>query len=238
MKKMLMMLALIMVCGFSMAAETSLYDFSWLDKDKEIYVLQNRKFRKDGKFYIGAIGNLTLSGPFINQYGGSARAGYFFTEDWGLELAYGKNTGSENDTAAAILEQGATPFYRKIDSYVGGMVMWSPFYSKINTFNKIFYYDWMIGLGAANITTLDNRNRFDTSSQQRDLLTNQNHLGLLWGTGLRFYINEQWSIRLDFTALNYRAEIARDSSGTGGVKATPAKIFGNYDLGAGLNFTF
>jgi outer membrane beta-barrel protein len=236
MNKMILMAVTLFVAMSAIAAETSLYDFSWLDKDKEIYVLQNRKFRKDGKFYVGALGNWTLSGPFIDQYGGSARAGYFFTEDWGLEFAYGKNVGSENDTARGVTQQQAVPFYRKIDTYVGAMAMWSPFYSKINTFNKIFYFDWMVGAGAANITTLDNRNKFIPGSG--DGLTSENTLGLLWSTALRFHITEEWSIRLDFTALNYRAEKARGDGLLLGVSSSPNQIFGNYDLGVGLNYTF
>jgi outer membrane beta-barrel protein len=239
MKKIIVLMTSFLVASVSMAAETSLYDFSWLDKDKEIYVLQNRKFRKNGKAYVGALGNWTLSGPFIDQYGGSARAGYFFQEDWGIEFAYGKNTGSENTTAKAVREQSARPYYRRIDSYVGAMAMWSPFYSKINTFNKIFYFDWLFGLGAANITTLDNRNFFDISNPANwEKLTSQNHLGVLWSTALRFYINEQWSVRLDFTGVNYRAEMARGTASSTGATSAPTKIFGNYDLGVGLNYTF
>jgi outer membrane beta-barrel protein len=220
-----------------MADEKSLYDFSWLDKDKEVYVLQNRKFRKDGNFYVGATGTKTLSGAFIDSYGASLRAGYFFTEDWGVEFAFGKNTGSENDTARGVLDQGTVPFYRKIDSYTGAMFMWSPFYSKINTFNKIFYFDWMFGLGAANIRTLDNRKKFDTLSINRDELTEENTFGILWNTGFRFYINESWSLRVDVTGLNYKAA-KNKSTGSGTPVTKTDKLFSHYDLGLGLNYTF
>ncbi len=37
------------------ASEKNVYDFSWLDQDKEVYVLQNRKFRKKNKLYVGAM---------------------------------------------------------------------------------------------------------------------------------------------------------------------------------------
>jgi outer membrane beta-barrel protein len=233
-----MKLALILLTLFSlpaMAAESSLYDFSWLDKDKEIYVLQNRRFKKDNEFYLGATGAMTLSGAFIDSFGATVRGGYFFREDWGIEFVFGKNSGDENDTAKAVKEQGTVPYYRKIDTYTGAMFMWSPFYSKINTFNKIFYFDWMFGLGAANIKTLDNRNKFTPGSG--DGLTSENTFGALWNTGFRFYINDTWSVRLDVTGLIYQADKSKQQEGSSQV-STASKIYHSYDLGIGLNYQF
>ncbi|HLT22130.1 MAG TPA: outer membrane beta-barrel domain-containing protein [Bacteriovoracaceae bacterium] len=236
-----MKLALFLLTFFTLpalAVESSLYDFSWLDKDKEIYVLQNRRFKKDKEFYVGATGAMTLSGAFIDSYGGTLRAGYFFKEDWGLELVFGKNTGEENDTAKAVKEQGTVPYYRKIDTYTGAMFMWSPFYSKINTFNKIFYFDWMFGLGAANIKTLDNRNKFDTAASNSNTLTSENTFGAMWNTGFRFYIDERWSVRVDVTGLLYKADKSKQSGGSSSPVTTASKIYNSYDLGIGLNYQF
>lgn len=218
-----------------MASEKSLYDFSWLDKDKEIYVLQNRKFRKNGSFYIGGTVGKTLSGAFIDAYGGTARAGYFFSEDWGIEGVFGKSQGEANDTAKGVTEQGTVPFYRKIDTYMGGMLMWSPFYSKINTFNKIFYFDWMFGAGLASITTLDNRKKFEPGKP--NTLTSEQQMGALWNTGFRFYLSESWSLRLDVTGLTYQANKSKQSAGSTDT-SNSKKLFTNYDLGLGLNYTF
>jgi outer membrane beta-barrel protein len=222
----------------AIASEKSLYNFSWLDNDKEIYVLQNRKYRKDGSLYIGATAAYNLSQDFLDAYSGTIRTGYFFTEDWGIELLYGKNSSSESDTAKGVKEQGAFPFYREIDTVMGGMLMWSPFYSKINTFNKIFYFDWMFGVGVANISTKDNRNLFDTnvSASNRNQLTSENNIGALWNTGFRFYINESWSLRLDITGVSYKAEKTKSDEQLN--KSTASKIFTNYDLGLGLNYAF
>lgn len=234
MKKVLLLALSLMLSAIVVAGEKSVYEFNWLDKDKEIYVLQNRRFRKSGSFYVGATGVKTLSGAFIDSYGGSARAGFFFREDWGVEFAHGKNSGSENDTAKGVLDQTSVPYYRKIDSYTGAMLMWSPFYSKINTFNRIFYFDWMLGLGAASIKTLDNSRRFANTSDTS--MTSENLMGVLWNTGLRFYINESWSVRVDITGLNYQAKKSRRVNAGNELKTN--KVFSNYDLGLGLNYAF
>lgn len=237
MTKIIFLMSTLVFSFVSIAAEDSLYNFSWLDKDKEIYVLQNRKFRKDDKLYVGFTGVRTLNGAFIDSIGATVRGGFFFSEDWGIELVYGKNSGSENDTAKGVREQSTVPYYRKIDTYMGGMLMWSPFYSKINTFNRIFYFDWMLGAGLANVTTLDNRNRFDTGLGGSGKLTSESNMGAIWNSGLRFYISEGWSVRLDFTGIHYQADKTRLVDGASDTSKSK-KIFSNYDLGIGLNYTF
>ena len=47
-----------------------------------------------------------LSQDFLDAYGGTIRGGYFFTEDWGVEFLYGKNSSTESDTAKGVKEQG------------------------------------------------------------------------------------------------------------------------------------
>lgn len=237
MKNIFLILMSLIMSTLVLADEKSLYNFSWLDNDKEIYVLQNRKFRKDGSFYVGATGAYNLSQDFLDAYGGTLRAGFFFTEDWGIEGVFGKNTSEESDTAKGVREQGAFPFYRKIDSYMGAMLMWSPFYSKINTFNKVFYFDWMFGVGPATIATQDNRNRFDTGvpASEQSKLTDESNIGALWNTGFRFYLDTSWSLRLDVTGLTYKADKTK-SDGTN--KSTASKLFTTYDLGVGLNYAF
>lgn len=236
MKNIALILVSLIFSTLAAASESSLYNFSWLDKDKEIYVLQNRKFRKDGSFYIGGTGAKNLNQAFLDAYGGTLRAGFFFREDWGIEGVFGKNSSSENDTAKGIREQGTVPFYRKIDTYTGAMLMWSPFYSKINTFNRIFYFDWMFGAGVASIKTQDNRNLFVPGADQKKL-TNESLTGALWNTGFRFYINEHWSFRIDMTGLHYSADKTKKASGATAT-STAKKLFSTYDLGLGLNYTF
>ena len=232
--KSMLFLFISLLGSVAMASEKSVYDFAWLDKDKEIYVLQNRKFRKDGKLYIGATGVKTLNGAFIDSYGVNMRAGYFIREDWGIEFAYGKNSGKENNTAKGVKEQGTRPFYRKIDTYMGAMAMWSPFYSKINTFNKIFYYDWLFGAGLASISTIDNSKSFEVPPGG---MTQENVMGAIWTTGFRFYINETWSVRIDATALHFKADRTRKPA-TSASTIKSSTLVSNYDLGVGLNFSF
>ncbi len=216
------------------AGETSTYDFKWLDPDKEVYVLQNRKYRKNGKVNISAGGGFTTSGAFVDSKAFQGRVGYFFREEWGLELIYAKNSGKENDTARSVRNEGAsgsTPFRRITQNYMGAMAIWSPFYSKVNTFNTILYFDWLLGLGMAKIEEQNNRSEFLSGSTGSNIQSTETHSGVLWGTGLKFYLSEMWDIRADVTGLHYQANKAS-------TRSTANVWYEHYDLTLALGVRF
>ena len=192
------------------ASSQSVYDFSWLDPDKEVYVLQNRKYRKSGRIHAYAGGGKTLSGAFVDAITLQGRVGYFLSENWGVEFVYANNNGSENSTAELLRSidpqgGGARPFRRIVDDYMGGMLMWSPFYSKINTFNKILYFDWMIGLGVAKLEETNNKIEIQRQTDSAETTT-ESHTAIMWNLGVKFFINHTWSLRTDLTALHYKAD--------------------------------
>lgn len=224
---------LALISTVAMASEENLYNFEWLDADKEIYVLQNRKFRKKGSFYLGAVGNKTVSGPFVDSFGGALKAGFFFKEDWGFEVSFGSNSPKENDTFDGVGQSGTVAYYRSIKSYFGGYLMWSPFYNKINTFNQIFYYDLMFGLGFAQINTQDNREDVQTIADP--VLTEESATAASWLIAWRLFLSESWSLRFDITAYHYQAERFVD---TGGGFDSKDDWFHQYDMGVGVNYSF
>jgi outer membrane beta-barrel protein len=229
-------LLLLLTTAVAVSSEKSVYDFSWLDKDKEIYVLQNRKFRKAKTMHVGGTLGRSLSGAFNDRISGSVYGGFFFTEDFGLELSYTKASNTTNATHDAVKKAGTVAFYRQIDSELTAHFVWAPFYSKINTFNKIVYYDWLFGLGASTVSTEDNRNEFNTVASNKDDLTAESNFALTWFTGFRFYINQNWSTRIDFKGTHSNADRAI-ADGTNDFKLQKS-WFNYYDLKLGLNYSF
>lgn len=216
------------------AAEGDTYSFTWLDQDKEVYVLQNRKFRKAGRFHLNLGTGITTSGAFVDAMTFQGRAGYFFKEEWGVEFVYAINEGEENNTAKALRNEGSSgsvPFRRIVDGYYGGMLMWSPFYSKINTFNKIIYLDWMVGVGLAQLTESNNFIEF-TSNPDSNVQTQLTHTGIMWDTALKFYINQNFEIRADLTVVHYQAE-RPNSQGR-----TEDDYYSNWDFALSLGYSF
>ncbi|MEI8346284.1 MAG: outer membrane beta-barrel domain-containing protein, partial [Pseudomonadota bacterium] len=199
------------------ASETSVYSFTWLDPDKEVYVLQNRKYRKVHKLHISAGYGMTTSGAFVTSSAVQGRLGFFALEDWGAEFVYSKNNGKENETALAVRHNGssgagAIPFRRIVDNYMGGLLQWSPFYAKINTFNKVVYMDWILGAGYAKLQETNNRLYVRTPSDPGNHETTEDHNGPMWGTAFKFYLTEYFYVRLDLTGIHYRAQRATADS--------------------------
>lgn len=204
-------LTLLFLTSTVFAAEGDLYDFSWLDKDKEVYVLQNRKFKKKNRFHFAGGYGKTISGAFVDATTMQFRGAYFFTEELGFEFLYSKNSGQENEAAASVRDDGngsgTVPFRRIVDGYYGGMITWAPFYSKINTFNKIVYLDFIFGLGLAQIEETNNRNDFENQGNTGD--TTETHTGIMWNAAAKFYLTEMWNVRFDINAVHYQAKRAR-----------------------------
>ena len=183
-----------------------MYDFHWLDPDKEVYVLQNRKFRKKGKLHFNVGGGITTSGAFVDTAVFQGRIGYFAREEWGFEYLYSKNNGKENSTARSVRNDGGSgsvPFRRIITNYTGGMVLWSPFYNKINTFNSIIYSDWIIGLGYAQLEHEHNGIELKDGDKQETVVS---HNGIIWNLGNKIYLAENFNVRVDLTTIHYRAK--------------------------------
>ncbi len=217
----------------SQADEKSIYEFEWMDQDKQIYVLQNRLFEKNKKLMLSLLGSRTMSNKFVDTYYGVIKAGYYFNEDWGLEMVGGFGTGSVNDTAKNVRTQNAVPFYRQIDHYFGALVNWSPLYGKFNAFDKIFYLDWYFGAGLASINTSDNRTEFAVSSDRT--LTSDSHMGAIWHTGLLFNLSNSWMIRFEFQGIHFKADLISEDNNVQNSKQT---FFHHYDLNLGVAFKF
>jgi outer membrane beta-barrel protein len=215
------------------ANEKDIYEFSWLDPDKEVYVLQNRKYRKAGHLHVNVGGGKTTSGAFVDSTAIQGRMGYFISEDFGLEGLYSKNSGKENDTARGVRSSGpqgtgTTPFRRIVDNYWGVMALWSPFYSKINTFNKIVYMDWIFGVGFSQLKEKNNKLAFQSAALATQE-TLESHSGLIWEAGMKFYLDQNFSIRTDLTAVHYSAN---------NISTPGSTLKSNFDATVSLGYSF
>ncbi len=192
------------------AGEESLYDFLWLDPDKKVYVLQNKLYKKEHSFYfdVGYISNFTSK--FQDTSGFGARAGYYIHEEWGLEVFYNKYSNRNNDDFRNVrLINEAEPFIRRMDSSYGANLIWSPFYGKINTFNKIFYFDWSFGAGLAKVNTESNiktvrignvKNRYEKES----------YTGGILKSNVKLHLTENIHVGLEYMNTYYMAPGPKD----------------------------
>ena len=219
------------------AEEGSTYSFGWLDKDKEVYVLQNREYRKVNTINLNVAFGMPISEPFVEGTMLQGRLGYYFWESWGLELLYSQNSEDINQTGKD-LKSGyggsvppTTPWVNLVESYFAAIVNWSPFYSKINLFNGIVYLDWTFGLGAVSVTSENNTPiMIDSSTSEPNKSTTST--GWLFQTSWIFYLSQSFSIRADLISINYSVDAP------GGLGATKKQSIGEWDAVLGLGFRF
>jgi outer membrane beta-barrel protein len=193
------------------ASEQDLYDFLWLDPDKQVYVLQNKIYqRKHTTFFdIGYIMN--MSSDFQSTSGFSGKLGHYLTEDWGFEINYNQYSNSDNTTYKNIKSiNGLEPFQRKIDRNISLLALWTPFYGKVNTFNRIIYFDWSFGLGPSFIEAQSNA--ITATSSNSNLFIEEKLTGAMAKTNLKFHVNKNWHINAEYQHTTYRARgpIARE----------------------------
>ena len=193
-------------------AERDIYKFDWLDKDKKIYVLQNKVFRKRGR-WSSSLGVLKgIYGDYQNTYGLELSPSYFFTEEYGVEFVFRHYKNWEND-AFELLKgiNGVTPFIRKEKSLMGAIGLWSPFYGKINTFNKIYYFDWYFGLGIGRLISESNHESFKVNNGN-SIFRSEKHTALLAKTGIKFFLNKRFDFRVEFFQKGFFAPTGLSSS--------------------------
>ncbi len=203
------------------------YSFKWLDPEKKIYVLQNRKFRKEDRALLSVMIGPGISNSYRSTAALGLRGGYFFTEDWGLEFFYTIGFAKENGTFEALKNRSsnAKPVVREIRGAYGAMLNWSPWYAKINVFNTILHFDWYFNAGLGQLrTALDTRATISSPAQYTD----ESRFGVFYGTGQFFHITQDFGFRLDFTGMAYSAPL----EGTTGANTW----FSEYFFGFGLGF--
>lgn len=149
------------------ADNKALYDFKWLDEGEKVYVVQNKEYLKTGRVSVDL--NLMTSDASAYQetlgYGGAIT--YYFSENYSLDFTYKIYNNDDNadlDNIRNIDTGGGgtiKPLIRKIDSAKLLHFNWIPFYGKINTFNRIFFFDWGLGLGVGQFETQGNYKTFN-----------------------------------------------------------------------------
>jgi outer membrane beta-barrel protein len=203
------------------------YSFDWLDPDKKIYVLQNRKFTKAEHVLVSAMVGPGMSNSYRDVYAFEGRAAYYLSEMFGIETFYAMQTNRENATydALKIASPNALPTVREVRSQYGAMLHYVPWYAKINVFNKILYFDWYFSGGAATVhTALDTRTKASDAAR----FTTQDLLGFTAGTGHQYHLTQNFIVRLDFTGTFYSAPILGDSG--------DKSWFSNYIFGVGIGY--
>ncbi len=218
------------------AAEDSVYDFLWLDPDKAVYVLQNKTFRKARTFTFEASFLTTLGKAFQDTYGVDLKGQYYFTEHYGIEVFHTRYSNTDSDDFKNVVSvtqsnngTATYPFVRRLNAATGVMFLISPFYGKINTFNKIYYFDWSFGVGLAVLNAESNINSV-TVVAAPNTYDSESYTALVYKTSFKFHMNRRWSTVIDLRNMNYQAAGPRSPGSK--------ELRSNWDAMIGIGFKF
>ena len=206
----LLLLTVILLVGtFASAKASEEYDFSWLDPDKKIFVVQNRKYEKKDRFSLGVSGGMNFGAPFNDTYGAFLRAEYFPFEVLGMQVLYYAGSSSKSSLFKDSTQVSQKPVLRELSKIMGAMVTWAPFYGKVNTFDQIVYFDWLFSAGLGRLTSSVDQEVFknDSNGQQftSPAVVEETYTAFLWDVGLRVYLNRQFSAQAEVFNAHYKA---------------------------------
>lgn len=215
------------------------YDFSWLDPEKKIYVVQNRKYLKQNRLEIALSGGIGGGDAYRSSYTIMPRAIFYPSETFGISIFGNFNKNSENHNVSDLREADSKvkPAVRDIQNRIGASIMWLPFYGKVNIFNQILYIDWHFEAGVGQVKTeIDLNKEYDKAP----ILEETSYFAFHWGTGQKFFISRNWAARLDFQAVYYKAPNGVYSGTTPITTAagTPEVNNENYYVTIGASYTF
>lgn len=212
--------------GARLAGAEDEYSFKWLDPEKKVYVLQNRRYTKAHRVFLSVMAGPGISNPYRTTYNVDPRLTYYFSDQWGIEAFYTAaivNSNNSNFDALISHNPNTLPSIREIRASYGGLIHWSPWYAKINFFNKILYFDWYLAGGAGTLHTSVGSKNLVTDPIT---FTDQDLFAVFVGTGQQFHLTDVFKIRLDFSGAIYQAPIYRTSGDTA--------WYTNYNFGLGF----
>lgn len=121
-----------------------LEDKYWGAKDEEYGVIQNRTYSKAQKFYGSLVAGTLINDSFAEGKPVGGMLGYYFTEDFGVELSYLGHDAKRNENVETLANKSyaVAPNYNLVKNSMTASVTYTPFYAKMAFMNKsIMYFD-------------------------------------------------------------------------------------------------
>lgn len=203
-----------------------LEDKYWAAKDDEYGVIQNRTFTKTHRFYGSLVYGPLINDPYAKARALGVMAGYFFTEDLGVEVSFVNYDSQQNDTVTAYETQfgGAKPDYNLIKATKAISVIYSPLYAKMSLMNKsILYFDMGLtaGLGLSDYEIQKvNKDGVGNKTQANEM---QSAAHFEIGINQQLFINQNIAFRLDIKNTYYQQNTKQYEIGIGAAESTRQK---------------
>jgi outer membrane beta-barrel protein len=164
---------------------------------RNIYTLQQRRFRKSGRFGVTLYGGLIPNNIFEQYVPIGLRLNYFILENIGIELAGSYNIKSRTGLENQIREENGVGAGQVLIgdtqvSHTNFGIVWSPFYGKAAFYNSgLLHFDLFLFAGAGMVVAETTPN-FNADAEQE--IKPEGALG----AGLAFFMGDHFAGRIDF----------------------------------------
>lgn len=163
----------------------------WAAKDTDFNVVQNRLFSKANRLAVTLNYGMFTNDPFSTGPTYGVGLNYFFSERYGVELAYSQTDSKDNDSTQYIkTNQGSSPDHNKMKGYYGVGFNWVPFYAKMSFLNSsILYFDMSFtpGIGVMQYQQQRAEGNADMTAPAVSLAVTQH-----------FFLTKWLALRLDY----------------------------------------
>lgn len=186
--------------SLSYSDDTSLYEFKWLDEGETVYVIQNKEHVKANSIGIDLSFIDSNSSPYQDSSGFLASVTYYFSERWSMDFTFKKYNNENSDDLTNLLSADTNqvkPLVRRIDAAKLVHLNWIPFYGKINTFNKIFFFDWGLGVGVGQFDYSVNNETFLQKTIKFNLVE-QTDTGFNFRSFLKFFTKSGMTMGFEY----------------------------------------
>ncbi len=191
--------------------------------DRDVRVIENRLFEREGRFGAGLYTGLLSSDPFFYYFPVGVRATYHFSNSLGVEVGGAFMDApflTHNTELTDFLQESRRESFNSatdtMDRYLwraNAVAVWSPFYGKLAILQrKLAHFDLNVagGLGMVQVE----RPGLDTAGQPSLSGEAFNHITMevVTGVGAHFYITDSLLVRLDGRGYLYRgAELVHNT---------------------------
>ncbi len=167
----------------------------WAAKDTDFNVVQNRLFSKANRLALTLNYGMYVNEPWSKGPTYGANLNYFFSERYGMELAYTKTDSSDNDSTQSLkTQQNGAPNHSKMKGYYGVGFNWVPFYAKMSFLNSsIVYFDMSVtpGVGMMRYQEQGDDGNVDKTAPAVSVALTQHFFLTKW-LALRFDYKNYW----------------------------------------------
>lgn len=163
----------------------------WRPNKDQLEVVQNRRYEKKGKFEVAGHYGLYQGKDYVNSKAWGGSLTYNITNEFFVEGSHLSVTNEDNEFLTSVKNRfGFTPDFNQEKSQNSLHVGWTPIYAKFSLLGKkISHFEMYIAPGVGLTETADSH------------LTG--HLTI----GQKFFLTENWLLRIDWRMSRYTDRI-------------------------------